>query len=573
VRKRFLLLLVPVLLASPAVAQAQTFGRMFPTLPAFSYTDQEAADLAAAMINKNPDPPGINSRTADDSQTLAAWQTYFGQFLDHNLDIDATPQPTAPVNVKKLVNYASGQFDMENVFGYGPVLNPDLYYADSPKDALRGRFKLKVDCRLGVPFDNGMPNVLQGNANGACDVARNSNGTMISPFENLSNIGLFSNLGSPTAQDDENQIISQMQVAWILFYNHFIDQGMNYTQARNLTVEYYKLAIFTQMLPDFVTDTSYINDYLTPAFGTASNGQYTINTPNLDGKFMPVEFSVGAYRFGHSLVRNVYHINDQDPQVGVGPYQVNVPIFDVNAFQIGDLSGGAPLEGPVQAAAGNCESTSPLQVGLLCEQPASHQIQWKDFFKTLNCGGAPAQALALSPWCYVNGQVIPFNPVTSDAARQTSPTISPNLYNLPAEAIPGCEDAATDPACTGSNSLIARDLARGQWDGLPSGQDVAAALGCPVIPAASINPTSDAVFDTGTPLEYYVEAEAKQASTVLGCVGSKIITQEFLRALTGPNNNRLTLINPDPSLTPVTAAGTFNFQDLLVDDGLAPPAS
>ena len=33
-------------------------------------------------------------------------------------------------------------------------------------------------------------------------------------------------------------------------------------------------------------------------------------------------------------------------------------------------------------------------------------------------------------------------------------------------------------------------------------------MGCPVIPARTINPTTDAVFDTGTPLPYYVLGEA-----------------------------------------------------------------
>jgi hypothetical protein len=257
-----------------------------------------------------------------------------------------------------------------------------------------------------------------------------------------------------------------------------------------------------------------------------------------------------------------------------------LPIFDASHVQTGDLSGGAPLEGPVQSGSGNCEA--PGQTSQLCSLPVSHQIEWKDFFKTLNYGGASAQALAQAPGATSNGELVPFNPVTANATRQTSPTISPNLYNLPAEAIPGCTDTATDPTCNGSNSLIARDLARGNFDGLPSGQAVAAALGCPVIPAAQINALipkldtsnpADAVFASATPLEVYVEGEAKLAGTVLGCTGSDIVAQVFLRALVGAGTNTLTLISPDPSLTPVTASKQFNFQDLLVDDKLAPPAS
>ena len=174
---------------------------------------------------------------------------------------------------------------MENVFGYGPLLNPDMYYATSLAGALKGQFYLKADCTLGTPSDNGVENVTAGNANGACDVARHPDGEMYSPFDYLAsllpNVSFFADLGSSAVQDDENQIISQMQVAWILFYNHFVAQGMNYTQARALTEQYYKLDIFTQMLPDFVTDPAYINDYLTPAFGTSPTGTYTISTPQV----------------------------------------------------------------------------------------------------------------------------------------------------------------------------------------------------------------------------------------------------------------------------------------------------
>jgi hypothetical protein len=96
-----------------------------------------------------------------------------------------------------------------------------------------------------------------------------------------------------------------------------------------------------------------------------------------------------------------------------------------------------------------------------------------------------------------------------------------------------------DPVCNGSGSLIARDFARGNWDGLASGQAIAQALGCPVIPASSINPTQDAVFNTGTPLIYYVLAEAQQAHQTLGCVGGSIVAQTFLQVLWDTPNSIL----------------------------------
>jgi hypothetical protein len=159
-------------------------------------------------------------------------------------------------------------------------------------------------------------------------------------------------------------------------------------------------------------------------------------------------------------------------------------------------------------------------------------------------------------------------------ARQTQPTISPALFDLPAETIAGCSDAAS-PVCNGTGDLISRDFARGNYDGLASGQSIAQALGCHVITAPSINPTKDGVFNTGTPLIYYVLAEAKKANQVLGCVGQSIVAQTFLQVLWDtPNSILHTNFRPDPSLVklaPETAK--FSFGDLLVDTGLAPRSS
>jgi hypothetical protein len=185
--------------------------------------------------------------------------------------------------------------------------------------------------------------------------------------------------------------------------------------------------------------------------------------------------------------------------------------------------------------------------------PAGHQIQWKYFVPELDANP--------------NDPGINF-------ARQTQPTISPALFNLPAEAIAGCADVAS-PVCNGSGSLIARDFARGNYDGLASGQAIAQALGCHVIPATSINPTKDAVFNTATPLLYYVLAEAQRAHQTLGCAGGDIVAQTFIRVLWDtPNSILHTNFRPNPRLVKLAPeTPKFSFGDLLVDTGLAPPSS
>ena len=502
----------------PAPQSPTCFGTMFPNLSPFHYSDRAAADLAATMENRAPDPAGTDRGTSDDSATLPAEYTYLGQFIDHNLDFDETPQPTANLNPGSLTNFESFRFDLNNLFGAGPSADPQLYASDHRH--------LLVSGTLGTPQADGFPTVT-GNG-GVFDLARDpktGQAFLVEP------------------RDDENQILSQITAAFAAFYNNFVNRGASYAQARQLTEDYYQEIVLTDVLPAFVGQST-IDQYLR----LGHHGQANVQTPNLPtANFTPIEFSVGAYRFGHALVRENYHIDDIAPLTT--DIDDNVLIFDLNNFQTGDLSGGGPLPRPNLSRVSTCTSTS------LCTQPnpAGHQIQWKYFVPALNAD--------------------PNDPGTN-FARQTQPTISPALFNLPAEAIAGCTDAAS-PVCNGTGDLISRDFARGNYDGLASGQAIAQALGCRVIPAARINPTHDAVFNTGTPLLYYVLAEAKQAGQVLGCVGKSIVAQTFLQVLWDtPNSILHTSFQPDPRLVRLAPeTPTFSFGDLLVDTGLAPRSS
>lgn len=170
-------------------------------------------------------------------------------------------------------------------------VDPQLYASDHRH--------LLVSGRLGPPQADGFPTVT-GNG-GVFDLARNpSNGQAI--------------LVEPA------------------FYNNFVNRGLGYAQARQLTEDYYQEIVLTDVLPAYVGQST-INEYLT--FG--ANGAAHVNTPNLpSANFSPIEFSVGAYRFGHSLVRDNYHINDIFPTAT--DIDDNVSIFDINAYQTGDLS-------------------------------------------------------------------------------------------------------------------------------------------------------------------------------------------------------------------------------------------
>jgi hypothetical protein len=473
-----------ILAILPAAADAENFGRMFGRLAPFTGPSrQDLGDLAAAMLNLNPDPLATNSGTADDSATLPAEFTYLGQFADHDLTFDPTPQPTRLTNPGAITDGRTFRFDLDSVFGAGPRKDRRLYAADH-------RHLL----------------IAEPNPNGVLDYARNRAGTAI----------------IKEGRNDENQIISQIGTAFYRFYNKLIDRGYGYAKARRLTTDYWQEIVLRELLPSFVGQAQ-IDSYL-----HIHRGRYVLRTPNFPrNAFVPIEFSLCAYRFGHALIRAAYHINDRP---GAAAGDNNVPIFDLNALSTGDLTGGAPLPGPTTPGAA----------------PAGHQIEWKYFVPALDTNSADPSI---------------------NFARKTQPTISEPLYFLPPFTIPGSPN--------GTNVLVLRDFLRSHLYGVPSGQSIARALHLPVIGAASINPTRDPSLNRGTPLLYYVLAEARRYNATLGPVGRAIVAQTFLRVLADdPHSILHNGFEPDPALIQIDPQRKrFTFGDLLIDAGVAPRSS
>jgi Animal haem peroxidase len=148
--------------------------------------------------------------------------------------------------------------------------------------------------------------VLATNANGVLDVPRDSSGRAI----------------ISDRRNDVNLIIVQFHKAVAQFHNQIVvyarEQGMRkewvFETARRLTRWHYQWAVIHDFLPQFV------GDELVGTSGTVYKevaGKSPVINLNYykptdkDGRpFMPVELSVAAYRFGHSLIRPFYVLNN-----------------------------------------------------------------------------------------------------------------------------------------------------------------------------------------------------------------------------------------------------------------------
>jgi hypothetical protein len=134
-------------------------------------------------------------------------------------------------------------------------------------------------------------------------------------------------------------------------------------------------------------------------------------------------------------------------------------------------------------------------------------------------------------------------------AKRLDGKLPASLIGLPHQ-VTGTVDTAA------YQSLAVRDLLRGDTTGLPSGEEVAAAIGAPAVAGG---------WDHGTPLWYYIlkEAEQFEDGNRLGPVGGRIVAEVLIGLLRADPASYLSL---QPSFTPqLPASGpVFGLTDLLL---------
>jgi hypothetical protein len=461
------------------------FGRMFPKLPPYIAPDDTALTaLTAAGTTALPGPLFDTNVSApinpndDNPNNVPSFFTYFGQFLDHDMTLDTLPLPTEFVDPTTITNNRDPRLNLDTVYGGGPDANPELYEADGKHFKVNGR-DLPRDPSCVVP-------------------------TL--PVSSLTPCSAIIGDG----RNDENQVIAQIHVAFLRAHNRLIDQGYKFEKARQLMQWRHQWIVVHEFLPE-VLDPDVYADVFRP------NGR--IHTRYYDPKKaakadMPVEFSVAAYRFGHSQVRRAYNIVQ-----GGGRVQV----FNNTA---GDLHGGRQIA-------------------------TDHEIFWPNF---LIVDGQPG-----------TGQPGTTQPV-ANISRKIDTLLSSGLFALP---IPGA-------APEGSAILAKRNIQRARGYGLPSGQAVAARLRIPVLANAQIsssiprlaflNNPDDPNFSAylgEAPLWLYILAESQivHNGAKLGPVGSRIVA-EVIGGLLAADNKSYYRKHWTP------AAGFFRAQDLLREAGV-----
>lgn len=513
--------MVPRGLMAPPRSQLHEgrFGRLFRHLPAFVPDDADLADLALTTIEL-PNDVEEADEASNIHQGMSSGFTYLGQFIDHDLTFDPVSQLDRLNDPDALRDFRTPRFDLDNVYGAGPNDQVFLYNEQDRKHLL---------------FDE--PNN---------DLQRNAEGTAI--------------IGDP--RNDENSIVSNLQLAFIKYHNSVVDElgatGDFDTASRIVRFHYQWLVVH-----DFLTKLvgkDLVDEILVPVrhprTGTVVrwDGNLRFFHPR-NRPFMPVEFSVAAYRFGHSMVRFNYSLNRlSDGADTPGPPKAKeLPIFDLATGR--DLRGGRPFD-------------------------AEHRVAWFRFFDFPEVT-EPGLRGKLQP------------------GRAIDTQISAGLGGLP---------PSVGAAPTGPKSLAERNLRRGKALGLPTGQDVARAMGIPeelIISSSNtefpfsigtdyklLDGTDDpsvpivddavrarltAAFADHTPLWYYIlkEAELIQQGQLLGPVGGRIVAEVFIGLLLGDAQSYLVAqpgFEPKAGQFGALGDGQFGIVDLIrraVKDPLA----
>ncbi|MGI8803528.1 MAG: peroxidase family protein [Solirubrobacteraceae bacterium] len=406
--------------------------------------------------------------------------------------------------LKKLIDFRTPRFDLDCVYGRGPTDQPYLYAKDG------------IHMQLGDPM-TGNPQDPDG-----VGVPRGPNGRAL--------------IGDP--RNDENRIISQLQATMLRFHNRIADtmHSHDFEAVRDAVRWHYQWVVINDFLPTIIKA-----ETVQKVFPHLDHGgsikdhppQFSIPRLREGLELMPVEFSVAAYRFGHSMVRPIYRLDESIARR---------PIFSPSTDAAADLGGFRPV-------------------------PSDWAIDWQ-FFIDIE-----------------RGTPVPPRPNPRDDVKrvpQPAYKIDTSLVN-PLAFLP--PSVATDPSNLGLRNLI-----RGSDFGLPSGQAVAAAIGAepidddklvigkatkdPKDPKVPLKSISDA-FAGNAPLWTYVLSEAQSTSLdrgagaadpdlipiTLGPVGGTIIAEVFAALLLGDETS---FLNANPGFKPAfNHAGKFGLAELI----------
>lgn len=264
--------------------------------------------------------------------------TYFGQFLGHDLSHDGTPLAGPYAEPEKTPNFRTPAFDLDHVYGNGPTGSPYLYEGEEGAETFKIGATVPGGYRRDLPVQRGH--------------------VLIGDLEDTRNL--------------DNLLLRQLHVVFLKFHNEAIRQlqtnremsgmaeslggGTDFERARRLVCWHYQWIIRHDYLPRILH-----NDVW--------HQQEERSVSKAGGRFsIPIEFSLAAFRFGHSMVRNAYRLNCRQKRVTIEDLmalgQKAEAIPDDYLIEWGTFFDGLPTSGPQASSSFLDTSVSRAMHGL-----------------------------------------------------------------------------------------------------------------------------------------------------------------------------------------------------------------
>jgi heme peroxidase len=461
-----------------------SFGFLFPQLQRPDALLPEAPETRTALIAL-----GMSMRepanTVADSPVPSAY-TYFGQFVDHDVTLEAKSDSVMMLSDPNLRPLTLYEIDNQLTNGRKPGLDLDnVYYKPAPRS--HSSLVLGQVTRM---TQNGRSQRMRPvpGKDSENDLPRKP--PSAEPKDDRAAL-----IGD--ARNDENLIVAQLHVAFLRAHNAIVAQGHNFDEARKILRRHYQWIILRDFLPR-ICDPWILNSIL-----TSGNRWFRAEADEL---FMPLEFSVAAYRFGHSMVRPRYDVN---LNFHAGSAATLTDLFELTALS-GTLKGNNTL-------------------------PEIWIIEWQNFVE----GG-------------------------SNRARPIDTCLTQDLFDLRAFGKPMPPEARL-PVRNLLRGYMLR-LPTGQAVAAALNLPVMSAREIQQVARAVSDEQFQAIcaheLSERTPLWYYILAEAAAGgSRRLGPVGSTLVAEVLVGLVRGSKDSILRKENWQPWLG--TAAGVFELRDLL----------
>jgi len=484
--------------AAQAEQQAQEFkfGSLFSTLGQQNVADKLLLDVGLSSYDKDNPAYMEDSqfRGTDNNSRIPVGHTYVGQMLTHDISQDKDSKLGKQFAPDAIKNHSTPWIDLDIIYDYaGKQAERD------PADPAK--------LLLGNDIGNER------------DFARDDKGRALTPDQ----------------RNDQNNNLSQLSAVVMQFHNVEVDRLRSeaaetsddalFDQARANTVAHWQAIVLTEYLPTFV-QADMIGDIM-------KNGPKAYHDDMAKAGIIPVEFSVGAFRFGHSIIRGRYTLNDNETAD-------RVRLFPLSPKELErSLIGHRPI-------------------------PADRQIDWDRFFD-----------FETSIQGDLDDDEDQFKGL--QVSRKIDRFLARPVLRIPEFLMlgrPVPEDLLNEQLIPDRNvlSLASLNLQRGKALGLPSGQAVARQMGIKPIKNLDMGLCADGdtcpkegyQWQNGSneaPLFLYVMEEARIQTNgeQLGEVGGRIVAEVIIGLLRADPNS---ILSTD-FVSPLTNTKEYTMADMI----------